>query len=34
MDGLLNNGILFIAWFQSLGGWLLGPMNFFSILGS
>src|SRR5210317_1943862 len=34
MDGILNSGIPIILWFQSLGDWLLGPMKFFSFLGT
>lgn len=34
MDGILNSGIPIILWFQSLGGWLLAPMKFFSFLGT
>jgi len=34
MDNILNNGIPFILWFQSLGDWLIGPMKFFSFLGT
>ena len=34
MDGILNSGIPIILWFQSLGDWLLAPMEFFSFLGT
>ena len=34
MDALLNSGIPIILWFQSLGSWLLAPMEFFSFLGT
>ena len=34
MDGILNGGIPVILWFQSLGDWLLAPMEFFSFLGT
>lgn len=34
MDGLIQFGIDFIVAFQALGGWLVGPMKFFSFLGS
>jgi membrane-associated phospholipid phosphatase len=34
MDSLIQFGIEFVVWFQGLGGWLAGPMKFFSFLGS
>lgn len=34
MESFWGSGIAFIVWFQSLGGWLEGPMKFFSFLGS
>ncbi len=34
MNELLEMGIPLILWFQSLGGWLATPMEFFSFLGS
>jgi len=34
MDSLISFGIAFITAFQSLGNWLVGPMEFFSFLGS
>ena len=34
MDGILNGGIPIILWFQSLGDWLIAPMEFFSFLGT
>jgi membrane-associated phospholipid phosphatase len=34
METIWNNGIAFIFWFQGLGNWLMGPMIFFSFLGS
>lgn len=33
MDGILQSGLDFIAWLQSLGSWLAGPMAFLSFLG-
>lgn len=34
VQAILDNGIGIVVWFQSLGGWLLWPMNFFSLFGS
>lgn len=34
MDSLISFGIALIAAFQNLGNWLVGPMQFFSFLGS
>jgi membrane-associated phospholipid phosphatase len=34
MDTILNQGILFILFLQSLGSWLLNPMKLFSALGN
>ncbi len=34
MDSLLNFGILFISWFQSLGSWLTPLMKLFTFLGN
>ena len=34
MDSVLNFGVTLITWLQSLGNWLVGPMKFFSFLGS
>jgi membrane-associated phospholipid phosphatase len=34
MQGIWDQGITFILSLQSLGGWLTGPMNFFSFLGT
>ena len=34
MDGLIQFGIDFIVAFQAMGNWLVGPMKFFSFLGS
>lgn len=34
MDAILNLGHAIIIWLQSLGGWLVAPMNFFTFLGT
>lgn len=34
METIFNSGIAFIIWFQGMGGWLAGPMKFFSFLGT
>lgn len=34
MDAILNWGINVILFLQSLGSWLIGPMNFFSLFGN
>ena len=34
MEVVMNSGIAFIVWLQSLGSWLVGPMQFFSFFGS
>jgi membrane-associated phospholipid phosphatase len=34
VDSILQAGIVFILWFQSLGAWLEAPMKFFTFLGS
>ena len=34
MDTFYNAGVAFVAWIQSLGAWLVGPMQFFSFFGS
>lgn len=34
METILQGGVAFILWLQSLGGWLAAPMKFFSFLGS
>ncbi len=34
MEAILTFGILLILWLQALGGWLAGPMQFFTFLGN
>jgi membrane-associated phospholipid phosphatase len=34
MDAILNLGVIVILFLQSLGSWLIGPMNFFSLFGN
>lgn len=34
MDALIQMGINFVLFLQSLGGWLVGPMKFFTFLGT
>jgi hypothetical protein len=34
MEAILNLGVQIVLLLQSLGGWLIGPMKFFSFLGN